>query len=59
MVALIERLRAGDKLHQEAAHALAQFEPMAAFVLSDTKRGLEFIKWQRSRPSHGEKSSEE
>ena len=57
-VTLIEQLRAGDALHRKAADALAQLEAMSEFILSDTERSLEFVKWQRSRPSLPSNSEE-
>ncbi len=49
-MSLIDRLIKGDALHREAAVALEAFGAFSEFVLSDTERGLEFVRWQRSRP---------
>ncbi len=50
-MSLIDRLRKGDELHREAADALEHFGLFSEFVLSDTKRGLAFMQWQRAKES--------
>ena len=50
-MSLIDRLRKGDELHREAAGALEHFGLFSEFVLSDTKRGLAFMQWQRAKGS--------
>ena len=51
---LIKRLRNGDALHREAADALVTFGAFSEFVLSDTERGLAFVRWQREKPPDSE-----
>lgn len=49
-MALVDRLRNGDKLHREAAAALGE---MSEYVLSDDERALAFVKWRRTKGSVG------
>jgi hypothetical protein len=53
-MSLIDRLHKGDELHREAAAALEHFGLFSEFVLSDTKMGLAFVKWQRTKGSVSE-----
>jgi hypothetical protein len=42
---------AKNRALRKAHDAIARLEPMSEFILSDDKRGLDFVRWQRSRPS--------
>lgn len=51
-MSLVDRLRGGDALHQEAVEALQALGEFSEYVLSDDKRAIAFVQWQRAKRSH-------